>query len=763
MTNTKKSQISIFLILGVVIALLSAILIFSSESVKREKTFSIGNSQISEAKLYFNSCLENSFLRAKNKFGIDKGNSKQFSNFIDGQMLQCIKENPLDNVELKRNPKSTVTYSNDAVIVTTEMPVALTSLNKEISFDKLTYSYKIRERALLPLGQENTLMSEVLLEHSAGIKLAIPKDTKIEFNSDKKNLIEVKLKSPESINVPLANMVGNTVFELSPDITFDREAVIYIDYSSWNVPKDADQSNLGIYSFDELSNNWIRLENSEVDTKNKVVIGKTTHFSVYALGEGMPQSYSCNVQERIDYLCGKCNKGKEDNKKGPYNPLYPQCGSVWNINEAELNALIKARNNDIKKISDAKKMHDEIKMEQCRCEDFNSYMLPEFYTEIIKDNKDGKIEEKLEEEPKEDKTEVKVNGEGQNQDCGIQERIDYLCGKCNMDKEDNQKGPHNPLYPKCGSVWGINEKELSALINARANRITTTGNAKNYYSEIRLGACKCEENFEESREVSKDNEKAVGVELEDEIDAIISEHKALNPDGVLSLVITDLDSGATIEYNQKQKVVAASTIKLIVLLSILKEVENENIPLKDVDWDLTEMIRVSDNYATARLIDKVGFEKLQMNMIEWGAKDSEFNSWMYGTKSTRRKDSPNFINAEDANTILLALVNGYILSERYAKIAIDKLSNIDSSQNYIIPRFLPKNMVVVSHKVGFIPKDSFKDVAGDVQNDLGIVFVNNKPRFTVVFLSQNNEFHNGAAITGAKVSRAAYDAFVGIV
>lgn len=221
--------------------------------------------------------------------------------------------------------------------------------------------------------------------------------------------------------------------------------------------------------------------------------------------------------------------------------------------------------------------------------------------------------------------------------------------------------------------------------------------------------------------------------------------------GDISFYYKNLITGEVIKYNEEKQMLAASVIKLAVLVECFNQInkgiiskdeifitkEKDKVPscgalnymrenLKVTLEDLyVLMIILSDNYATNMLINKLGIENINKTIKEIGLKNTILNRKMFeNEKAVLRLE--NYISAEDI---------AYLLEKMYKKELIDKESSEEMISilknqrlNGKIPFFLqninPK--VHIAHKTG---EDT------NITHDVGIVFA--REPFIVCFCGNN--------------------------
>ncbi len=108
------------------------------------------------------------------------------------------------------------------------------------------------------------------------------------------------------------------------------------------------------------------------------------------------------------------------------------------------------------------------------------------------------------------------------------------------------------------------------------------------------------------------------------------------------------------------------------------------------------MITISDNTATNKIIDILGFDYINQQFKEIGLKNTILKRKMMDF-SSRRKGIENYINSRDIVYLLKKIYNGNLINKEYSKIALEFLK--EQKVNDRLPRYLPEG-VVVAHKTG---------------------------------------------------------------
>jgi beta-lactamase class A len=281
---------------------------------------------------------------------------------------------------------------------------------------------------------------------------------------------------------------------------------------------------------------------------------------------------------------------------------------------------------------------------------------------------------------------------------------------------------------------------------------------------------------------SKDSVAASEVSLYRNILKIKQEH------GLENLGISFFDGETTIQwsYNADHYFHAASTMKLAVLLGVMRQVERGELSLesevhvrnrftsivnqepfmldlaRDADPNVYGhlgktltvrelaywMITLSSNLATNLLIDVIGVNTIQLALDEL---DIDGVRILRGVEDSAAFDAG--LNNEVTANGLLKLLRVVADHKAYSRKASEEMLNIMLDQQYRsgIPAGLPK-AARVAHKTGNI---------STVHHDAGIVFLEGREPYVLVILTQfSAEAGRGTAV--ADVSRDIFNTLAGI-
>lgn len=221
--------------------------------------------------------------------------------------------------------------------------------------------------------------------------------------------------------------------------------------------------------------------------------------------------------------------------------------------------------------------------------------------------------------------------------------------------------------------------------------------------------------------------------------------------GDVSFYYKNLVTQETIKYNEEKPMLAASVIKLTVLVECFNQIEKgilrkdkifitkeeEKVPScgalnymrENLSITLDDlyvlMIILSDNYATNILIDELGIDNINKTIKEIGLKSTILNRKMFDAEKSLL-GFENYISVEDIAYLLEKMYNKELIDKKSSEEMINILKN--QRLNGKVPFFLQsiKPKVNIAHKTG---EDT------NITHDVGIVFA--KEPFIVCFCGNN--------------------------
>ena len=279
------------------------------------------------------------------------------------------------------------------------------------------------------------------------------------------------------------------------------------------------------------------------------------------------------------------------------------------------------------------------------------------------------------------------------------------------------------------------------------------------------------------------------MDIEKEVNTLIDSF-----DGKVSLYIKD-EKGNIVSHNENEIVEAASCIKLFILLEyynqILKGIKRRNDIINySVKKDYTEngsgiiqhlddlqltsknmatlMIIISDNIATNKMIEYLGFENINKTIKELGFK----NTYLIAKKLDFNKyNSVGRTTAYEYAKAYEMLMQKEILTPELCNEIIEILSH--QTLNIMLTRFIqPKYLEekgtnnafikYIASKSGTFGDDEKEDVI-DCRNDGGIISTKNGNYIISIFISEFKDHYfyidNPANLLGANISKIVFEAF----
>lgn len=242
--------------------------------------------------------------------------------------------------------------------------------------------------------------------------------------------------------------------------------------------------------------------------------------------------------------------------------------------------------------------------------------------------------------------------------------------------------------------------------------------------------------------------------------------------GDFSFVIKDLDNPhLKFLYNEDERFAAASLIKVPMLAVAFKAIQERKFSLstilivekKDVTGGagviktmslpvrisvrelLEKMIAQSDNTATNKIIELLGFEYINEGFKELGLKNTVLKRKMMDF-SKRKEGVENYTTAYDIVLIMEKISRQELISKSFSKLAVVFLKR--QKVNDRIPRYLPEG-IVIAHKTG---------LERGVVHDAGIVFTS-KGSYIICILTKKVKNYSEAKKFIAKLSLLTYNLY----
>lgn len=254
------------------------------------------------------------------------------------------------------------------------------------------------------------------------------------------------------------------------------------------------------------------------------------------------------------------------------------------------------------------------------------------------------------------------------------------------------------------------------------------------------------------------------MELKEKINSIINENN-----GDVAVVVKNLNTNSNIMINEAEVFPSASTIKLVIISTLMKEVSKGSMKLEDkitlldkckcggdgILKELNEghsftfkeiatlMIILSDNTATNILIDLLSMEKINEMAKELGMESTQLGRKMMDSEAAKM-GRENVTTAKDMCHVLELIYKGKVVSKEYSEIILDILKRQQVGGRLNL--YLPED-IIIAHKTGDLDK---------LEHDVGIVY-HPYSDYIICVLTKNVETNkDGREIIG-KVSLEVYN------
>ncbi|MFT4303187.1 MAG: hypothetical protein ACMXYG_01360 [Candidatus Woesearchaeota archaeon] len=301
-----RSQISVFLILGLVLVivfvLFLSLLNISQSSVNIRQSSESFNQML--LKNYMDTCLLNTFSDTVVQIGYS--DTDFLSERIPYNINHCLDSfDALDYLSFSYSDITSdiiLTDDNSNLLLLARMPLKLKSDRSEVTASEFYLNYKMfMEQNILsdPLTGE-ILYDTTISSPDSVFNLFIPAGVTA-LKSDNTPVESISLEIKNNIDYPaLLNsnevLVGALYYKIQPSgVTFDDNVSLVVKYDSFILPDIVNENDLFILVVDEVSNTVQRLD-TIVDLDNKVLYANLTHFSSFAIA-----SYYVHSNGR-DYL-----------------------------------------------------------------------------------------------------------------------------------------------------------------------------------------------------------------------------------------------------------------------------------------------------------------------------------------------------------------------------------------------------------------------------------------------------------------------------
>ena len=238
----------------------------------------------------------------------------------------------------------------------------------------------------------------------------------------------------------------------------------------------------------------------------------------------------------------------------------------------------------------------------------------------------------------------------------------------------------------------------------------------------------------------------------------------------VSVIVKDLNSDKWIlRLNENKVFQSASTIKIPIMIEVLRQVERGEVKLEDkikinqkdkVDFSIiselnvseysvvdliTLMIIISDNTATNILIDLVGYESINSLIGNLNLKNTHLSRKMMDFQAIKEGRTNTSTSIDMANMVE-SIYKDEVLNKEHSKLAIDIMKR--QVHKDCLARYLSED-IIIAHKSGELD---------GLNHDIGIVYTD-KNTYIIGVFTENGEDNLANKRLIGNISKLVYDYF----
>ncbi len=280
-----KSQITIYVIVGIVLLIFAGTVIYYTNPFSEMKSLTQTSfSEVSSDSLnkIIDDCLESFLLESIDEFGLCDTEAKIKEKIMKG-MYACIDFSKFEKQDYVVNARTTpnrvdVKISEDKIIINLEYPIVLSKEGIVINFEKREYSFSRYDSIKFQLDSQYRTISDVVLSSpDLDMELSIPKGIKITSSALPVNNISVYLKElcPDDPSV-----LGKIKYIFYPEtIQFSPDVFLTLRYEDYHVSRLSQEEKFKIAYIED--GRWVFIE-STADIERNKVRGTTSHLSEWS-------------------------------------------------------------------------------------------------------------------------------------------------------------------------------------------------------------------------------------------------------------------------------------------------------------------------------------------------------------------------------------------------------------------------------------------------------------------------------------------------
>jgi hypothetical protein len=316
----KKSQVTIYIILGIVIiALLSLLLLFNSRKAETTNEGSQGETftgGINQQYLNFliQKCTKEAFIAGEKKYGLNlRTSSSLIETYMENEMPICLnnlKEFEREGFSVDKGTLSvSVKINKDTLIAEVKYPLVMKKGSTTLTFESFSYTFP-----RLVIQKLNFDKPTHIVSSDGDFVIDVPAGTRAYLNGNEIHEIGIKIVDRNFNDLSNSVLAGSMAFNGWPHGTnFSKPIKITYYYSDRDVPPLIKEENMKIGFYSDDYDFWVGLPTT-VDPIKNILTVETTHFSVYGsvvkCGGGTDPLKLIITPSIIREACTPCDDGK---------------------------------------------------------------------------------------------------------------------------------------------------------------------------------------------------------------------------------------------------------------------------------------------------------------------------------------------------------------------------------------------------------------------------------------------------------------------
>ncbi len=312
----KKSQISAFIILGLILIISTGLILYVNSNDKKTtediKQTEIAKGDEAAVKQFTQSCINNLIDEGLILYGVDK-----IDNYIEDNLKDCTDFKDIKSLNVEEGKVlSQATLSEDGKILSVKVnyPLIVSSGNSVITISDFIVKYEMPKTINIPLEEGKVSRDIKISSRDSKSMLEIPKGVEIkDKDGNPLDSITIIIKENNAADhIPLATHV---IYQFTPEgATFDPPIKISIRYDESLIREGFNERDIRVATTSD-GTYWTFLI-SDVDPLTNTVSSEITHFSDYSAGFVFQfgRNYFFNY-EQADAFCVDLCKSKYGNKE----------------------------------------------------------------------------------------------------------------------------------------------------------------------------------------------------------------------------------------------------------------------------------------------------------------------------------------------------------------------------------------------------------------------------------------------------------------